>query len=282
MTITMTHASDTASAPDLGGLEGFRPQLIALDLDDTTLSHDDTVSERVVEAIAACTDVGIHVVAATGRSITTTIPICRAAGIPDWAVVSNGAMLASVETDQAVDVISFDPTDLILRINALVPEASFGVEDPTGVFRTNRAFEHNALAMGIREVDFEELLHNPVIRLVIRSDHHLESGLGHIAEEFGLHSVVFGIAEVAWMDIGPHGVNKATMLARLCDQLGVDPLRTVAIGDSMNDIEMLKWAGRGVLMGHAVPEMRQYADVITGPVRGEGVAQALEAIVRTY
>ena len=270
----------THDAPDLSGLAGFRPQLIALDLDDTTLSHDDTVSERVVDAIAACTELGIHVVAATGRSITTTIPICRAAGIPTWAVVSNGAMLASVEADQPVDVISFDPTDLLLRIQELVPEASFGIENTHGIFTTNRAFEHNALAMGIREVALEDMLHQQAIRLVIRSDAHLGSGLGHLIEELGLHSVVFGIAEVAWMDIGPYGVNKATMLARLCERLDVDPARTVAIGDSMNDIEMLKWAGCGVLMGHATDEMRQYADVVTGPERGAGVAQALEEIVR--
>jgi hypothetical protein len=73
-------------------------------------------------------------------------------------------------------------------------------------------------------------------------------------------------------------VSKATMLARLCDRLGFDPALTMAVGDSMNDIEMLKWAGVGVLMGHAIPEMHQYADVITGPVPGFGVAEALDAI----
>jgi hydroxymethylpyrimidine pyrophosphatase-like HAD family hydrolase len=41
---------------------------------------------------------------------------------------------------------------------------------------------------------------------------------------------------------------------------------------------MLKWAGVGVLMGHAGPEMRQYADVVTDPRPGFGVAEALNAI----
>ena len=94
----------------------------------------------------------------------------------------------------------------------------------------------------------------------------------------GLHSVVFGVAEVAWLDIGPQGVSKATMLQRLCDRLGIDRANTLAIGDSMNDIAMLEWAGRGVLMGHAVPEMHVHADVLTSERPGYGVADALNAI----
>jgi hydroxymethylpyrimidine pyrophosphatase-like HAD family hydrolase len=90
--------------------------------------------------------------------------------------------------------------------------------------------------------------------------------------------VVFGTGDVAWLDIGPKGVSKATMLARLCERLDIDPALTMTVGDSMNDIEMLKWAGVGVLMGHAGPEMRQYADVVTDPRPGFGVAEALNAI----
>jgi hydroxymethylpyrimidine pyrophosphatase-like HAD family hydrolase len=52
----------------------------------------------------------------------------------------------------------------------------------------------------------------------------------------------------------------------------------MAVGDSMNDIEMLRWAGVGVLMGHAGSQMQQHADVVTGPRPGHGVAEALYAI----
>jgi hydroxymethylpyrimidine pyrophosphatase-like HAD family hydrolase len=139
-------------------------------------------------------------------------------------------------------------------------------------------FTHTALTEGIREVDFDDLLERAAIRVVIRSDEHLEAGLGHLAQDLGLHSVVFGVGEVAWMDIGPHGVSKATMLQRLCDRLGIDREETLAIGDSMNDVAMLEWAGRGVLMGHALPYMLAHADLITGLEPGHGVAEALNSI----
>ncbi len=258
--------------------DGFIPQLIALDIDDTLIQHDGPVPHQAVEAIARVQDMGIMVVASTGRSKSTTTPVCRAAGMLDWAVCSNGALLAHVEPDEIVDAITFDPTDLLIEIEKRVPNGSYGVESVSGLFRTNLAFSHAALTEEVREVPFEDLMSEPVIRLVVRSDEHLDEGLGFLAEELGLHSVVFGTGDVAWLDIGPKGVSKATMLARLCERLDFDPALTMTVGDSMNDIEMLKWAGVGVLMGHAVPQMHQYADVVTGPVPGLGVAEALNAI----
>ncbi len=260
--------------------DGFVPQLVAIDLDDTLVPYNGMIGERVVEAISRVQEMGVLVVAATGRSLSTTVPVCRAAGMLDWAVCSNGALLARVEPESIVETISFEPGDILLQVEQLVPDGFYAVEGVDGVFRTNRAFTNNALTMGILEVPFEHLLSEPVIRLVVRSEasQHMEEGLEPLARALGLHSVVFGIGDVAWLDIGPQGTSKATMLARLCDRLGLDQGRTIAIGDSMNDIAMLEWAGVGVLMGHADARMRQHADLITGPVPGDGVAEVLDAI----
>jgi hydroxymethylpyrimidine pyrophosphatase-like HAD family hydrolase len=79
------------------------------------------------------------------------------------------------------------------------------------------------------------------------------------------------------MDIGPKGVNKATMLARLCERRGYDPAKTIAIGDSWNDTAMLAWAGLGVAMDTAPEPVKAFADTITSGVPGEGVADVLDA-----
>lgn len=258
--------------------EGFLPELVAIDLDDTLLPHDGIVPARVVEAVARVQELGVLVVAATGRSMSTALPVCQAAGMLDWAVCSNGALLARVEPAEIVQTIAFDPTELLLAIKEQVPDGMYAVEDTDGLFRTNQSFTHSALTESVREVPFDGLLHEPAIRVVVRSDAHLTTGLGPVAESMGLHSVVFGIADVAWLDIGPQGVSKATMLARLCEELGLDQTRTLAIGDSMNDIAMLEWAGVGVLMGHAGEYMHPHADVIAGREPGYAVADILDAI----
>jgi len=70
-------------------------------------------------------------------------------------------------------------------------------------------------------------------------------------------------------------VSKASGLQIVCDKVGVDAADVLAIGDGRNDIEMLRWAGRGVAMGQSVEEVRAAADDVTGTVYEDGAAQEL-------
>ena len=255
------------------------PELLALDIDDTIVTHLGSVNERVVEAVGRATDAGINVVLSTGRTISTTAPIARALGLDGWVVCSNGALLAMVEPETIVETVTFDPRSILDRIVTLLPDAVYAVEDTHGVFHATRIFGAGSLGLSLREVPFEHLLNEPVVRLVVRSDEHVETGFGEIVEQMGLHTVIFGVGDTAWMDIGPTGVSKATMLAKLCTRLDVNPARTVAVGDSWNDIDMLAWAGTGVAMGSAPQAVTNVADAMTDATPGDGVAEVIDALL---
>ena len=255
------------------------PELLALDIDDTIVTHLGSVNERVVEAVGRATDAGINVVLSTGRTISTTAPIARALGLDGWVVCSNGALLAMVEPETIVETVTFDPRSILDRIVTLLPDAVYAVEDTHGVFHATRVFGAGSLGLSLREVPFEHLLNEPVVRLVVRSDEHVETGFGEIVEQMGLHTVIFGVGDTAWMDIGPTGVSKATMLAKLCTRLDVNPARTVAVGDSWNDIDMLAWAGTGVAMGAAPRAVTNVADAMTDATPGDGVAEVIDALL---
>ncbi len=257
----------------------FFPELIALDIDDTLTEHMGTVGERVIDAVAAIRAAGVQVVLATGRSLSTTAPVGRALGLDGWAVCSNGAVLATIEPQSVIDALTFDPKPVLDQLVEQLPDAIFAVEDAHGIFLTTRTFGADALGMSIREVAFEHLTVNPVVRLVVRSEDHREDGFGEIVKQMGLHSVIFGIGDLAWMDIGPVGVNKATMLANLCTRLDINQANTLAIGDFTNDIEMLRWAGVGVAMGSASAAVMAAADTVTSSTPGIGVAEVLDALL---
>ena len=257
----------------------FFPELSALDIDDTLTEHRGTVGERVIDAVAAIRAAGVQVVLATGRSLSTTAPVGRALGLDGWAVCSNGAVLATIEPQSVIDAITFDPKPVLDQLVEQLPDAIFAVEDAHGIFLTTRTFGADALGMSIREVAFEHLTVNPVVRLVVRSEDHREDGFGEIVKQMGLHSVIFGIGDLAWMDIGPVGVNKATMLANLCTRLDINQANTLAIGDFTNDIEMLRWAGVGVAMGSASAAVMAAADTVTSSTPGIGVAEVLDALL---
>jgi len=254
------------------------PHLIGIDVDGTLVPQDGVVRSRVIDAIGACEAAGVTVVLATGRSLSTTSPIARAARMSGWMVCSNGSILATAEPDTIIEAITFDPAPVLDRLLPLLPGAIFTVEDAWGVMNTNVAFRGGPLGMAVREMRLEEIRELQAVRLVIRSEEHMEEGLGHLASELGMHEVQFGIAKVAWLDVGPVEVHKASMLARLCTRLDLNPARTIAIGDGSNDISMLEWAGLGVVMGHAGEEIQRHADAVTHEEPGVGVAEVLEAV----
>lgn len=256
----------------------WQPELIALDIDDTLVQHQGSLPEIVVDAIERVQEAGIRITLATGRSSSTTFPIARAVGVDDLVVTSNGCVLSMVETRKIIEAITFDPTEALNKLLELMPDAVFAVENLHGEFLTTQLFRTGPLGSLIREVPIEDLTTEPVVRLVVRSENQTTEGFAEVARALGFHSVVFGIADIAWMDVGPRGVNKATMLQELCSRRNVDPAKTIAIGDGWNDIEMLAWAGLGVAMGSASPKIAAHADLMTAPEPGIGVAQILNSI----
>jgi Cof subfamily protein (haloacid dehalogenase superfamily) len=258
---------------------GFRPELIAMDVDDTLVQEDGSVSERVVASIARVTSAGICVVLATGRTPSTTIPVARAAGLDDVVVCSNGALLVDITNESTIDAITFDPRPVLEELVEHIPNATFAVEDVNGMFRTTKMFGAGALGLAIREVPFEHLLTEPVIRLVVRSEEHVDTGFGPIVEKLGYQSAIFGVADVAWLDVAAKGVDKSTMLRRLCAMRGFDQAKTMTFGDFYNDLGMLRWAGIGVAMGGSPQPILDAANLITTSVPGEGVADVLDDLI---
>ena len=96
-----------------------------------------------------------------------------------------------------------------------------------------------------------------------------------MAAKLGLHGTDYVVGWTAWLDLAPVGVSKASGLAYVAGQLGVDAVDVLAIGDGRNDIEMLEWAGRGVAMGQAVEEVHAAADHVTASVHDDGVVEEL-------
>jgi hypothetical protein len=87
--------------------------------------------------------------------------------------------------------------------------------------------------------------------------------------------------DLSILDLLPPGVSKGRALGRLAARLGVDRNETMAIGDNWNDLEMLEWAGQGIVMANAAQELRTLAKMRgwkqTPSSEEDGVAVVLEA-----
>ncbi len=89
----------------------------------------------------------------------------------------------------------------------------------------------------------------------------------------------FAILEHAeYTEIIQKDCTKASAMQFVMKKLGIEKDCSIAMGDSLNDFEMLETAGFGVAMGNAVPEIKNIADMVTTDVNDAGVAKALEKI----
>ena len=104
--------------------------------------------------------------------------------------------------------------------------------------------------------DLEQLSARPVTRVILRDPTRSDSDFIALARHLGLHGVTYFVGWSAWLDIAPEGVNKATALAEVAEGLGVSAADVLAFGDGRNDIEMLRWAGRGLAIGDAPDEVQ--------------------------
>lgn len=263
------------------------PWLVALDVDGTVLHQDGTLSDAVVDAVQHARDAGHCVTLATGRSVATTVPVLDRLGIaPPYVVCANGAITLARDPEAPMGyrrerVETFDPEDVLLTIRGAIGDANFAVEDAHGMYRFTGSFPDGTLGSGSERVGFDDLLGTPATRVVVISpEHDIEEFLS-IVERMGLHKVSYNVGWTAWLDIAPDGVNKATALEWVREQLGIPRSRVLAVGDGRNDIDMLLWAsaeGRGVAMGQAPEEVRAVANEFTGTDLQNGVVTALERL----
>ena len=170
---------------------------------------------------------------------------------------------------------TFDARPAVMAVLEEHPDALVGVEERGRGYRVNKPFPAGELSGDMIETPVEDIVAEPVSRVIIRDPQATAEDFVDLAGRLGLHGTDYVVGWTAWMDLSPVGVSKASGLQQVCDDLGVSAADALAIGDGRNDLEMFAWAGRSVAMGQAIEEVRAAADDVTAPVDEDGAALEL-------
>lgn len=259
--------------------------MIALDIDGTIVQSDlVTISPRMRTSIRQVSSAGHHVVLSTGRSPAATVPVATTLSLASGFIVcSNGAATlrmapAGPDGYTVLAEETFDPEQLLSLLGREIPDCALAVEMPgVQAFRTTADFPSGVLPGEVHVVPRERLRARGVRRLIV---HSMESPV-RIADALGLDCVSESTGVRGSWEIGPRRVSKASALEELRIRLGVALTDTVAIGDQINDIEMLRWAARGVAMGHAPESVKKAAVEVTRSCADDGAAIVLESMLAT-
>jgi Cof subfamily protein (haloacid dehalogenase superfamily) len=280
-------------------------RLVAIDMDGTlvpAIGHG--ISRRTGLALKAVQQAGITVAIATGRRTNYTIPLLE--GLDMRAdtplITSNGAVTRTLGGDsmdrcQMEARVARGLCGLLRQFGAVVftfdkpGRGELVLEDLEQAHgRISMWVEANRNAIEVVK-PLEMALPNgedPIQGMVtgtLGKMREAERAL-KASEWSGLCECVrteYPSRDLSILDLLPVGVSKGWALERLAGRLGVDRKETMAIGDNWNDVDMLEWAGQGVMMGNAARELRTMAKMRgwkqAPPNDEDGVAVVLEAVV---
>jgi Cof subfamily protein (haloacid dehalogenase superfamily) len=256
------------------------PRLVATDLDGTVVRTDGTIAARTRDAIARVEAAGVPFVMVTGRPPRWMGQVVEMTGHRGLAVCANGALLYDLHTETVVERFLLEEADAVevaTSLRAALPQIAFAVERPDLGFAHEESYVPSWEQPDHRALPVESLVEGGVVKLLAR---HPELGsdalLAAAREAVGDRATFTHSSSDGLLEISAAGISKATGLAHLCREHGVDAADVVAFGDMPNDLPMLAWAGRGIAVANAHAEVLALADEVTASNDDDGVAQVIE------
>lgn len=263
-------------------------RLLATDIDDTILAPDGSLPEANRAALHTLHRRGIAVVFSSGRATASLRRVALGIVEPaddEFLISFNGARVTSVLSDHVLseqlidratigDIASYTRAEQLL-IHGYDGDAFFAEHTAPG---QRERSEQYAVDTGMTWQAVPELgdaLPQGSAKLLIIGDH------GALAEhrekliEIGGGRLDVTFSKPTYLEVVPAGISKGTALATLADHVGIPIAETVAVGDSLNDIEMIRAAGLGVAVANARDELKAEADVVLERSAEDGAIQEL-------
>lgn len=265
-------------------------ELVALDLDGTTICHDLIVQDSVREAVAEARAQGVRVTIATGRQFLAALPFAQQLGITEPLICHQGALIRDPITDTVLHHQAMPARDAAEAARMLLD---------AGIFTIAYVDERLHIAAHAPELDYYLRFHPegadvvvvpnlpaflsqhpPTKILFVAEGPIVERELARLGVHFA-HRIALTRSHEHFGELIALGVSKGVALAQLAEIFDVAQERTVAIGDQENDLPMLRWAGLGLAIGNAIPAVKKEAAATLPTVHEGGVAWGIRQYVLT-
>lgn len=259
-------------------------------MDGTLLNSENKVSERTKRAIENAKDQGIHIVISTGRILKSALHYSKALGLENPIIACNGAII--VDESQNVIYEKALGKDKVRDIANLakIEGVYCHFYDKLSFYSCVRSeevlkfYNEGSKEMGIDVNvfdDIEEIMEIKdlnIYKFIFIDDNgdklqKLRSKLDKLGNINTSSSWENNIEAMGF------NVSKGEALKSLCEILNIKAEEVIAIGDSENDLSMLKFAGLGVAMGNGDESIKKKSDYITDSNDEDGVAKVIEKFI---
>ncbi len=274
-------------------------KLICIDMDGTLLNSNHEVSDRNKKALRKAKELGVNIAITTGRLFCSARYYSDLIGIDTAVIASNGAY---IKTNYNDDAILENPItiDLVIEIFNIVKKhglsvnfnswdtliREYEVPETHAYSVMNKVLpEDKKVKFLIDSNNFVDTLINfngKILKGIVIEERenkkHLWAAKDELKKVFGdkLHVVSSGTNN---FEIMSGEASKGKAVEYYAKSLNISPSEVMCIGDSENDLSMIKFAGIGVAMGNGLDLIKSEADYITDTNNNDGVAKAIEHFV---
>ena len=263
-----------------------RIKLVAIDVDGTLLTSARMIHSVNAKWIRIAIARGITVVLASGRVYASMQPFLAELDLLDAPVIcANGAHVRDRgRRDLSTAFLPRHTVELLVdyalttgvHLNAYTTDAVFFLRES----RWGDLYRRRVVHTSPRVASSDHIRSLSLLKLMFVDAPEVVLGIGReIARLLADTDPHVTISEPEYLEILPSGVSKGLALSRLATHLGIERRDVAAIGDFHNDVEMLTWAGTGVVMQGAPDSVKAVADIIAPSNDEAGVAWYLRSIV---
>lgn len=258
-------------------------KLIVSDMDGTLLNSKHEVSDLFLEQHEQLKAKGIQFVAASGRQYYSILSKLESIKKDIVIVAENGAYV--VANDQEMYVNAFQPKDVsnFIKIAEKIPGTFIVLAGKKKAYFLKGNTELAVLVSeyyseNIELDSFETLPEDDILKLALYhpkgSEANIYPALEHLATDWQIK-----VSGEFWVDIALPANHKGNAIARIQEQLNITDDQTMAFGDYMNDVEMLKKAKYSFAMENAHPKVKEIASYETTNNDNLGVETVLEKVI---
>ncbi|WMM25787.1 Cof-type HAD-IIB family hydrolase [Tissierella sp. MB52-C2] len=265
-------------------------KLVAIDMDGTLLNSDNQISERTRVAIEKAKEKGAHIVISTGRVLKSALYYSETLKLRNPIIACNGAIIV----DESANVIYKKPIEKSL-IKTIIDIAKhkniyYHFYDESRFYSHvrveeilkfyNEGSEKSTIDMEVFE-DIEEIIRNKdlnVYKFIFIDDN--KDNLQSLRLELDkIDNIGTSSSWINNIEAMGYNVSKGEAVKELCTRINIKPEEVIAIGDSENDLSMIRFAGLGVAMGNGDEIIKKEADYITDTNDEDGVAKIIEKFI---
>lgn len=287
-------------------------RLVAIDLDGTLLNSYGEVSENTKDAIRQATANGVEVVLASGRPISSVEDLANDLHANHYLISGNGAIVYDMHKKEIV-YDKFLSKEQVLNIVQICEENSIYYNIYTENDVLTKSLNYNTLFyysenshkqeekrtniniisdiygyiqktddikfLKVTVCDQSQIVFNSIIKKLRTIPNIDVLEVSHMSKKIIKTGTEENLVEYCYTEITNQNVNKWSALEYIMKEQGIAKEEVIAIGDNVNDKEMIEEAGLGVAMGNSTQIIKEIAKIEVATNNEDGVCEVFEKYV---